>query len=1721
MFLEKLYYIFTTPFTHRMPKRAALKTCVMKNKLQSLKNVNNWRGVDPTRQFSFPLVSTIAKCLIFGIMVFSTFLNPNGFAQTAPDLGSAVRFGLLAGDSIRATDTVKVFGNAGALNAINSKVMADSVFVSGTKITVALSDINTAQAFMAAQSGTSISGLLGGQTLNAGVYTISGDAVLSDTLTLQGDTGSVFIFNIGSNLNIDSHAVIYAKGKVNAKNIYWNVAGNVTIGSNSFFSGIVISGSNINIKGKFVGMLACFATNNIDFKGKHNPMPLPYFSLVNGCVVKSPANFNSAARADCAAPIATCGDAITNGNLEAYYTEPPYYMCNEEVNTTGGFAACQWDALPYLHGTITPDYFNTCVEGSTTTGIPLNAYGTQMPHSGNGYAGLFSGQSPNYVEEGILHNIGGMTAGRVYVFEMYANLAESSKLASSMGFQIRDSSMVTTFSYYHPSAITDKANWTPITTCYTATGTEMMIWVSSHVVDYQQVPTVSVPSGPGTYPYSSTWFPFAYYYIDDISLRPLAVAGGNKTICGLSTNVGDAVCAISGASYQWTKVSGPGTVTFVNSTSANTNVSFSQSGTYQLMLSATLNGCTDTEIITVTAQIPPSVTIVPPIPSICSGSSVTLSAAGAASYLWSTGATSSSIIVSPTAATTYSVKGTTNGCSSTVSVTVNIKALPTGSISSSTNVICSGVPSSVTLTASGGTTYQWSHGLGTGATKSVSPSATTTYTVTVTSANGCTATVGKTIAVSEDPIALLFSDEIKGACLHKITATDYTGGTGTSYLWSTGSTSNQIIVKPNAQTLYSVTVTNAVGCTSTASGLWNRPESCCTADNPALTFDSTITSTQLLAQVSSILGSGSVSGTMLMSGANQIVINGTLSLNSNLDFLGCTEIRFGANGNIKTNNFNLGCYTSTLKGCSDYMWKGIEINNAAAQVTLREFFGGKTSIYDAEFGILNTSGGKIQTFNTEFINGYRGIAVRNAMPALFEVYNTGFYSNGTLKLSTISNPIPIMNAGIEITDIFNTSANPITIGKVFSTRTNSNYFGYGSDNSLGAGIVIKDAAVKVLNSDFRISYTYGSGYVGIGSGIHAHRTTSNTMLEVGDGTPQGLNNFKTGLVGVNQAFTMNVSIRKNYFERLTTAFFVSLFNHSSNISFNDNTAYSPGVTQFGVLIGTSNNSVIEIQNNLLSFSNGSAAQTANSTGISISNSTSSSSSYRITIANNMLRQVVKGIATNNTDLPLIWGNGINIHARNYSFSNIGWAGIESTSDKGMNITQNYIDVEPVPTPNVTYTANNTTTTKIIGVNINSTRTNPAYVHCDSILNMHWALAATGANSVGVQYRRNAMMMNGTKVGLALYNPTIIGNQGSTTETNDNKWYGTVNGTTNFHFGYFATPNGSPISSQKFYFRNGYALNPTSLGAVKSDFWGVSNTPLSYNFTTPNNGIYSCYPFTQTRSGKMSEEDLQFLQWMETLVGDTLATDSLNPYFNLWREEQIMLALEENHWLREESSILYEYYYQNAGMESFLALHRLQKQADAAADSATAYRLLSENESIIPTTRHEQNIQKLNALKLRHALQLFTGNIAALYPNATDSAELRALAAECYVTGGPSIFAARAYWNVVYQKNDNSFQDYCLETTGYYKTDSVAGKGNSLELFKVFPTVIDKGNTLNILSSEMGKLKLFDISGRIIQEVSFVKGENRIQLFEFISSQIVLYDVTMSSGKKYNGKIFVK
>src|SRR5690606_18461525 len=118
--------------------------------------------------------------------------------------------------------------------------------------------------------------------------------------------------------------------------------------------------------------------------------------------------------------------------------------------------------------------------------------------------------------------------------------------------------------------------------------------------------------------------------------------------------------------------------------------------------------------------------------TFCAGESVTLTASGADSYTWNTGATGSSLVVSQTG--DYSVEGTLGSCSSSSSVvSVLVNALPTASITASGPLtFCEG--ENVTLSVPSGDTYLWSNGA---TTASIQVNTSGTYSVVVTNASGC------------------------------------------------------------------------------------------------------------------------------------------------------------------------------------------------------------------------------------------------------------------------------------------------------------------------------------------------------------------------------------------------------------------------------------------------------------------------------------------------------------------------------------------------------------------------------------------------------------------------------------------------------------------------------------------------------------------------------------------------------------------------------------------------------------------------------------------------------------------------------------------------------------------------------------------------------------------------------------------------------------------------
>ncbi|MFN8299780.1 MAG: T9SS type A sorting domain-containing protein [Chitinophagales bacterium] len=276
-----------------------------------------------------------------------------------------------------------------------------------------------------------------------------------------------------------------------------------------------------------------------------------------------------------------------------------------------------------------------------------------------------------------------------------------------------------------------------------------------------------------------------------------AITPASSAIC---TGSSATLTASGGSSYLWSD----------NSTTAVITVSPANTATYSVTVTNS-NNCTASASRTVIVNQLPVVSISPATSTICAGSSTTLTAGGAVSYLWSDNTTNNTLTVSPLQQTTYNVTGTdANNCSATASAQVNVNAVPTASISPSSSAICSG--NSTTLTANGGGTYAWSTGSVNPAI-TVSPVSNSTYTVTVTAANNCTATASAGVTVNNNPTAAI---NATATTICNGNSSTLTASGGTNYNWSDGSNTAAITVSPTSNSIYTVTVSDANNCSASA-----------------------------------------------------------------------------------------------------------------------------------------------------------------------------------------------------------------------------------------------------------------------------------------------------------------------------------------------------------------------------------------------------------------------------------------------------------------------------------------------------------------------------------------------------------------------------------------------------------------------------------------------------------------------------------------------------------------------------------------------------------------------------------------------------------------------------------------------------------------------------------------------------------------------------------------
>jgi hypothetical protein len=129
---------------------------------------------------------------------------------------------------------------------------ADMVAPTPINLTTAVTNMITAYNDAAGRPTPDFSelgtGNIGGKTLSAGLYKWTSNVTIPTTVTISGSATDVWIFQISGNLTMSSAVHITLSGGALAKNIFWQVAGQVTMGANSHFEGILLSKTGITLQ---------------------------------------------------------------------------------------------------------------------------------------------------------------------------------------------------------------------------------------------------------------------------------------------------------------------------------------------------------------------------------------------------------------------------------------------------------------------------------------------------------------------------------------------------------------------------------------------------------------------------------------------------------------------------------------------------------------------------------------------------------------------------------------------------------------------------------------------------------------------------------------------------------------------------------------------------------------------------------------------------------------------------------------------------------------------------------------------------------------------------------------------------------------------------------------------------------------------------------------------------------------------------------------------------------------------------------------------------------------------------------------------------------------------------------------------------------------------------------------------------------------------------------
>ena len=196
-------------------------------------------------------------------------------ASLAPVLlGSSANYVILAQSAISTVPTSAITGDIGLSPAAESYITgfsqtdatgyatapqvtgkiyaADQAPPTPSTLTTAVSDMQTGYTDAAGRPTPDflelLSGAIGGQTLTPGLYKWTSTVTIGSDVTLTGSATDVFIFQISGDLTMSAAKNVFLTGGVKARNVFWQVAGAVDLGTTAHFEGIILTQTAIKLE---------------------------------------------------------------------------------------------------------------------------------------------------------------------------------------------------------------------------------------------------------------------------------------------------------------------------------------------------------------------------------------------------------------------------------------------------------------------------------------------------------------------------------------------------------------------------------------------------------------------------------------------------------------------------------------------------------------------------------------------------------------------------------------------------------------------------------------------------------------------------------------------------------------------------------------------------------------------------------------------------------------------------------------------------------------------------------------------------------------------------------------------------------------------------------------------------------------------------------------------------------------------------------------------------------------------------------------------------------------------------------------------------------------------------------------------------------------------------------------------------------------------------------